>query len=451
MGKRPLEGIRVLDSTYVFALPYTGALLADMGAEVIKIEGPSRPDVTRTGGLAGTFPDNEPGDDWWNRSSTYNLINRGKLSLTMDLTSERARELFKELVSISDVVMENYTPRVMRNWGLDYASLRQVKPDIIVVSNTGYGHGDGPFSGHPAQATTQEATHGLCWVTGYADGPPAKAGASYVDFISTWSALLAIGGALRHRNRTGTGQWIDLGMYQGGAMCISEYLMDYMVNGRMGTRIGNRHPHRAPQGCYPARGDDRWVVLSVGDEGQWEALCGVMGRPELASDPMYATTHARIVHHDDLDEVVGSWTRTLDRYDVMAALQAEGIPSAPVLDGRDTHLDPHFRARGFLENVTFPGDRGIGTRPLMGPPYKFSKTRLSIKGPAPAFGEHNSWALNELLGVSESEYADLFEGGIIDNVPGSREPSPTLPMDELVAKGRLAGWDPDYKSRLGIS
>ena len=175
-GVRPLDGIRVVDSTYVFALPYAGGLLADLGAEVIKVEGPGRPDVTRTGGYSGCFPDGDVGEDWWNRASTYNLLHRGKQSLTLDLTNPRAREIFKELVSISDVLMENYTPRVMKSWGLDYASLRKIKPDLVMVSNTGYGHGDGPYSGYPAQATTQEGTHGHCWVTGYVNGPPAKVG-----------------------------------------------------------------------------------------------------------------------------------------------------------------------------------------------------------------------------------------------------------------------------------
>ena len=224
MTKPPLEGIRVLDSTHVFGLPYAGALLADMGAEVIEIEGPGRPDFTRTGGLYGSFPENELGEDWWNRASTYNLLNRGKLSITLDLTVPRCRDLFRQLASICDVVMENYTPHVMRSWGLDYQRLRKVKPDIIMVSNTGYGHREGPYSEYPSQATTLEATHGLSWITGYPGGPPSKVGASYIDFPSAWAAVFAIGCALRYRDRTGKGTWVDLAMYQTGAMFISEYL-----------------------------------------------------------------------------------------------------------------------------------------------------------------------------------------------------------------------------------
>ena len=343
-----------MDSSYVFALPYTGGLLADLGAEVIKVEGPGRPDVTRTGGYSGTFPEREPGEDWWNRPSTYNLIHRGKRSLTLDMTDERGRDLFRQLVSISDVVMENFTPRVMRGWELDYSNLRKIKPDIIMVSNTGYGHGEGPYSGYPAQATTQEATHGHCWITGYPGGPPSKAGASFVDFLSTWTALFAIGAALRYRNRTGQGQWVDIGMYQAGALFTSEYIMDAIANGREGERMGNRHPYRAPQGCYPAQGDDQWIVLSVGSDAQWQDLCRLMGQVFLAHDANFADLLSRRRNHDRLDELISDWTVGFDKYELMHRLQAAGIPAGSVLTGKDVHFDPQYQSRGFLERVTYP-------------------------------------------------------------------------------------------------
>ena len=377
----PLEGIRVLDSSYVFALPYAGGLLADMGAEVIKVEGPGRPDITRTGGFAGNFPERDLGEDWWNRPSTYNLIHRGKRSLTLDLTDERGRDVFRQLVRVSDVVMENFTPRVMRGWGLDYPNLRQIKPDIVMVSNTGYGHGDGPYSGYPAQATTQEGTHGHCWITGYSGGPPAKAGASFVDFLSTWTALFAIGTALRYRNRTGHGQWVDIGMYQAGVMFASEYIMDAIANGREGGRIGNRHPHRALQGCYPAQGEDQWITLSVGSDEQWQALCRLMGQEDLASDSNFADVLARQRNHDRLDKLISDWTVGFDKYELMHRLQAEGIPAGPVLTGKDIHFDPHYQSRGFLERVTYPPERKIGTRPFIGRPYKFSREPVAYSGP----------------------------------------------------------------------
>ncbi len=446
----PLEGVRVLDSTYVFALPYAGGLMADMGAEVIKVEGPGRPDVTRTGGYAGTFPDGEPGEDWWNRPSTYNLIHRGKRSLTLDMTDERGRDLFKQLVALSDVVMENFTPRVMRGWGMDYPNLCKIKPDVIMVSNTGYGHGDGPYSGYPAQATTQEATHGHCWITGYKDGPPAKAGASFVDFLSTWTALFAIGAALRYRNRTGKGQWIDMGMYQAGVLFTSEYIMDAIANGRDGSRIGNRHPYRAPQGCYPALGEDQWITLSVGSDEQWDALCCLMGREDLTGDSRFSGLLSRQANHDEIDRIISAWTANLDKYELMHLMQAEGIPSGPVLTGKDVHFDPHYRSRGFLERVTYPPERKIGARPFIGRPYKFSKSPLRIHGPAPAFGQDNEQVVRGLLGVDETGYQGLVQDAVVSTVPTTGEASPQIPPQEALEKRLLAGWDPDYRERLGF-
>jgi len=446
----PLDGIRVLDSTYVFALPYTGGLLADMGAEVIKVEGPGRPDVTRTGGYAGAFPDGEHGEDWWNRPSTYNLIHRGKRSLTLDMTDERGRDLFRQMVSVSDVLMENFTPRVMRGWGLDYASLRKIKPDLVMVSNTGYGHGGGPYSGYPAQATTQEATHGHCWITGYPGGPPAKAGASFVDFLSTWTALFAIGAALRYRNKTGQGQWVDMGMYQSGVLFTSEYIMDAIANGREGGRIGNRHPTRAPQGCYRALGEDQWITLSVGDDQQWHALCGLMDRQDLEQDQRFADILARQRHHDDLDEIITVWTSGVDKYELMHLMQRQGIPSGPVLTGKDIHFDPQYQNRGFLERVTYPADRDIGTRPFIGRPYKFSKSPLRIHGPSPTFGQHNQPLLQDLLGVDDARYQELVQDAVIATVPTTGEPSPQIPPEQAVERGLIGAWDPDFKKHLEI-
>ena len=447
----PLEGIRVLDSTYVFALPYTGGLLTDLGAEVIKLEGPGRPDITRSGGYFGVFPEGEHGEDWWNRPSTYNLIHRGKRSLVLDMTDERGRDLFRQLVSVSDVVMENFTPRVMRGWELDYPNLRKIKPDIVMVSNTGYGHGEGPYSSYPAQATTQEATHGHCWITGYHGGPPAKAGASFVDFLCTWAALFAIGAALRYRNRTGQGQWVDIGMYQVGALFTSEYIMDAIANGHQGGRIGNRHPHRAPQGCYPALGEDQWVVLSVGSDEQWQALCQIMGREELALDSNFADVLSRQRNHDRIDEIIGVWSVALDKYQIMHRLQAEGIPAGPVLTGKDIHFDPQYKSRGFLERVTYPPERKIGTRPFIGRPYKFSRSPLRIRGPSPTFGQDNESLLRNLLGVDQATYEALVQDAVIATVPTTGEPSPRIPPEQAIEQGLLSAWDPDYRDRLDIS
>src|SRR3989338_2869531 len=242
VSKLPLEGIRIIDCGHVFAVPYACGLMADLGAEVIKIEGPGRLDITRDGPFSGVHADNQPGADPWNRTANFNLINRGKKSLVRDL------------IRVSDVVLESFTPRVMRGWGLDYPNAKTLKPDIIMVSNTGYGRGAGPYSQYPAQATTQEATHGLAHVTGYRGDIPSKAGQSYVDFLACWACLMGTALALRYRRRFGKGLWIDVGMYQLGCYTISEYILDWLANRRLGERIGNRHPSQGPQGGFPGAG-----------------------------------------------------------------------------------------------------------------------------------------------------------------------------------------------------
>ena len=270
MTKMPLEGIRVIDTSYVFAGPYATGLLGDLGAEVIKIEGPERPDFTRGGAFSGLLPDNEAKSDPWNRMSTYNLVNRGKKSLVLDLARKEGREVLIDLLKVTDVIVENFTPRVMRGWGLDYPNMKVINPNIVMVSNTGYGRG-GTYSTYPAQATTQEATHGLAAVTGYRGGEPSKAGQSFVDFLAAWALASAALLGLRYRRRFGRGLWADIGMYQLGCYNVSEYILDSIANGAPGERIGNRHRQFAPQGCYRCAGSDAWCALSVRDDEEWGA------------------------------------------------------------------------------------------------------------------------------------------------------------------------------------
>ncbi len=449
MTRLPLEGIRVIDSGYVFAAPYACGLMADLGAEVIKIEGPGRLDITRDGPFSGVHADNQPGEDPWNRTAGFNLLNRGKKSLLLDLSRAEGREVLKDLIRVSDIFIENFTPRVMRGWGLDYPNMKLLKPDIIMVSNSGYGQG-GPYSQYPAQATTQEATHGLAHVTGYRGDLPSKAGQSYVDFLASWACLMGTALALRYRHRFGRGLWLDVGMYQLGCYGVSEYVLDWLANRRLGERLGNRHPWYAPQGCYPCAGDDQWCVVSVRDDEEWMALCHVMGRPELARDARFATNRDRMAQHDEIDALIARWTGTLGKFEVMERLQGAGIPAGAVFDARDVNLDRHYRARGFLEIVRFPEERRIGTRVIMGRPWRLSKTPLAVKGPGPALGQHNRDVIQGILGYSDGQYAELEQAGIIGTRPTKPRPLAYMEMDERVKQGRLAYHDPAFKERLGI-
>ena len=445
----PLAGLRIIDISNVFSLPYAGGLLSDLGAEVIKVEGPARLDVSRGGAFSGVYPENEPGEDPWNRTSTFNLLNRGKKSLAIDLRRPEGREVLKDLIRVSDVLTENFTPRVMRGWELDYPNAKKLNPNLIMVSCSGYGP-KGPYSQYPAQATTQEATHGLAHVTGYRGDVPSKAGQSFVDFLATWALVMGTTLALRYRHRFGKGIWVDVAMYQLGCYMVADRILDWEANKRLGERIGNRHPWLAPQGCYACAGDDEWCVVSVHDDEEWAALCRVIGRPDLAQDARFASNDARMLNHDEIDPIIADWMAGRSKIAAMETLQAAGVRAGAVFNARDMHLNPHLKARGLLEKVDFPPERKIGKRVIIGRPWKLSKLPLATRGPAPTLGQHNREVLQDILGYDEARYAALEESGVIGTRPTAARPVLRMSMEERVRQGRLATWDPDYKERLGI-
>lgn len=450
-ARLPLEGIRVIDMGQVFSVPLAGSLLADMGAEVIKIEGPSRIDRTRVT-IAGVFADNDPGADSWNRRSNYNILNRSKKSLVIDVTRPEGKQVLVDLIRKSDVLLENFTPRVMRSWGLDYPEMKKINPSIIMVSNSGYGRGDGRYCNYPAQATTQEATHGLAHVTGYRGGLPSKAGQAFVDFLACWACLMGVALGLRYRRRAGKGLQVDVGMYQLGCFTVGEYILDWQANGRLGERIGNRHPFHAPQGCYRCAGDDQWCVLSVCDQGDWRALCRLIGKPDWADDPRFANPSDRMRHHDEIDQHIETWTRCIGKFEAMERLQDAGVPAGAVFDGKDMHFDRHLNARGFVERAEFPPERKIGKRMFVGSPWQFARTPIKIRGPAPTFGQHNKDVLQNVLGYDERRCEELKQLGIVADRP-KKIPDTVdaeIGMEERVRVGLLAYYDPDYKERLGI-
>lgn len=450
MSKLPLEGIRVIDSSYVFAGPYSTGLLADMGAEVIKVEGPSRTDMTRGGAFSGMMPDNDKGDDYWNRTSTYNLVNRGKKSLVLDLSKPEGREIFRDLILKSDILLENFTPRVMRGWGLDYPKLKEMHPGLIMISNTGYGRG-GPYSDYPAQATTQEATHGLAAVTGYRGGDPSKAGQSFVDFLAAWACMTAALLGLRFRRRHGRGLWADIAMYQLGCYNVSDFVLDNIANGAPGERIGNRHRQFAPQGCYRCAGTDEWVTLCVRDDHEWAALCGLIGRPELAGDPRYATVDARRADHDAIDEIIAQWTKTVGKMEAMERIQGVGVPAGAVLENKDMHFNSQLTARGLLEWIDFPPERKMGPRrKVIGRPWRFSGVDMHVRGQAPVFGRDNRHVMHDILGYDEAKIEALAAVHAFADHPVKTRETPDVSMDDRVKLGRLARWEPDYQKQLGM-
>ena len=453
----PLKNIRVLDLSRVFAMPFAAANLADLGAEVIKVDTCQTQfmDTTRT--ITGPFPDNQPGEFWWEQGGTFQNLNRGKRSLTLDLRSEGSQKIIKDLVGLCDVVLENFTPRVMARFGLDYESLRAHKPDLIMVSNTGYGH-SGPWSNFGAMASALEPTHGTGAFMGYMeegeDGRltegqvPNKMGNSYSDFMATWTALGSLMAALLRRARTGQGQWIDLAMYQTGVTVIGTGLLDFAFNGRRTQRIGNRHPVWSPHGVYPCQGHDQWVAIAARDDGEWQAVCQAMGMPELTSDPRFADPIDRRQHQEELDAVISVWTSARTSFQVMKTLQGAGAPAGAVLTAKQVLTDPQHLERGFFETVHNPPEAGLRDKGYVGRGWRFSKSEAAIRGPAPGLGEANHYVLGELLGVDEDSLKRFAEDWTIGNLPEGGGAPGTVPLDEQVELGWIAQFDADYLDLL---
>ena len=450
MTDLPLSGIRVTDLSRVFAMPYAGAYLADLGAEVIKIDSCQAQfmDTTRT--LNGPYPDNHPGELHWERGGTFQTLNRGKRSLTLDLRSETAVGLLKDLVRVSDIVLENFTPRVMNRFGLDYASLKAVKPDLIMVSNTGYGH-SGPWSNFGAMATALEPTHGTGAFIGYQDSGddgrltegsvPNKIGNSYTDFLASWTAQLAVLASLLHRARTGRGMWIDLAMYQVGVSFMGAGVLDYAFNGRRTNRNGNRHGAMSPHGCYPCRGNDEWVTIAVRDDADWVSFCQALGQPSLASDPRFATAQTRLGHQEELDAIIAAWTGDQGQYQVMETLQTRGVPAGPVLNARGLLSDPQFRARGFFEPVDHPPETGLGRREYIGRGWKLSNAKVAIQKAAPMLGEANDYVLGQVLGLETQAIRRLEQDGVIGRTPSGAASPSVVPLDRQVELGWIVEHD----------
>ncbi len=444
----PLEGIRVIDTSSVFAMPYTAGIMADLGAEVIKIEALQRLDQTR-GSAWGVWPDNDPGDRPWDRGGPFCTLNRGKRSLILDLSREEGREIFRDLVRISDVVIENYTARVMRGWGLDYPKLKEIRPDIIHVSNTGYGH-NSPWESYPVQGTALEPMTGICHFSGYIGDRPWKIAQSYPDFVAMWHALFAIMAALRHRALTGEGQWIDVGMYQVNVSFLGEALLDYAANGRLGGRIGNRDHTGAVQGCYRCLGDERWLTVTARTDAEWRTLADLIGAAAWGGRTPPATLAEAYARHDEVDAALSAWAAERDREEAVAALRAAGLPAGPVNDARDLLLDPHLRARGFYQMVEHAPISGVGRRPVIGQPWKLSGTPVTIRRPAPPLGEANAYVLQDLVGLSAEDFDRLVAERLTGELDAPPEKPNPLPVDEQVRLGRIHSHDPAYRERLGL-
>jgi len=448
MSGQALDGLRVIDLSYSYAGPYLTKLLADMGAEVIKIEACQRPELTRPLILA----ENDPKDEYWNRAGYFNKGHRNKCAITLDLNNDRAKDIFKDLVKIADVVVEAYSPRVMFNFGLDYPVLKELKPDIIMLSLSGYGQ-TGPYRDYASFGTVMESMSGITELTGYPDGPPMKSGISYCDPIVGIIGAGLVLAALHYRRKTGKGQHIDLSMHEAGISLIGEVLMDFTMNRRVSSRTGNRHPSMAPHGCYRCRGEDVWITIAISSDQEWEKFCEAIGNPSWTKEERFTTTLGRWQNQEELNRLIEAWTSQHDHYEAMHILQGVGVIAGPVLTNKELLFDPHLKERGFFEVVDHPS---VGKRPYAGMAFKLSKTPGRIRTPAPLLGEHNQRILKEYLGLSKEEISKLEEENVIGSAPIIEYPIELVmqlivsPLDLLEKLGAVVRVDPDYLEQLGL-
>ncbi|QYB00334.1 CoA transferase (plasmid) [Rhodococcus sp. USK10] len=424
----PLDGLRVIDLSTVFAVPYIAGLLGDFGADVIKVESPDRLEQTR-GVVFGPLLDNEADDSPWDRSGSFGVLNRNKRSTAVDMKTPEGRELLWRLVGDADVLLDNFTPRVLPSWGFTHEALVAANPSLIHLSNTGFGS-TGPWSSFKAQGTTLESTMGVGAYSGYAGEPPSKVGQSYPDFLAAWTGLTALMAALVERRRTGEGQWIDLGMYQLGPAVIPEALARAQTQGGDYGRRGNHEIHAEFSQVFASAQSERWIAVSI-RPGQWDAVAAAL---------------PGISHDAERENALALVLATFDAEDAAASLRHCGVSAAVVSDAHDLMLDPQLRHRRFFEPLPAADDRSM--RPVIGRPYRWTAdTAVTTRYRAPHFGEHNSEVLSE-IGVDQAAQTDLRDRGAVADTP--RNPPPVVPVNiELnLARGIFSSIDPDFMSVL---
>jgi crotonobetainyl-CoA:carnitine CoA-transferase CaiB-like acyl-CoA transferase len=403
MANLPLDGIRVLDFTWAWAGPFCTQELAHLGAEVIRVESTLRPCVTR---FIPPFADGVAGP---NRAGYFNQYNQGKKSILMNLNRPEACEIAYELARHCDVVTDNFAAGVMEKLGLGYERLRRFKSDIIMISMSGYGQ-TGPFKGFVGYGPPASAAAGMFFGTGYAGGDPAEIGISYPDPNAGVFGAFAIIAALAQRALTGEGQYIDQSQFETALALMPEGLLLYEMAGREPVRDGNHDIMMAPSECYRAAGEDNWVSIAVGSEEEWQALCGAMEKPALATDPRFSSAALRKQNETDLDQIITAWTKNQDRWDAARKLQAAGVAAFPAMTAKDIAEDDHLNQRSFLVEFDHPE---VGRRKHAGIPWKMSGTPCAVRSSAPIRGAHTEEVLKSLLGYTSDRIEQLQKAGIL--------------------------------------
>jgi benzylsuccinate CoA-transferase BbsF subunit len=414
-----LSGIRVTDFCWMGVGACATRLLADFGAEVIRIEDRNRLDMPRRlpiyKGEVRTYGEEDANPDP-NKGGLFNNYNRNKLGVTINMRDPRGRELADRLIAASSVVTENFAPGVMERWGLTYERLQELTPQVIYARMSGYGH-SGPHAEYRSYGPVVQAVSGLSHISGLPGREPSGWGLSYMDNQAAFINAAALLMAVYNRNNRGLGCEVDVSAIEAGITMLGPLLLDVAVNGRT-TRgpdfpLGNRleYPDAAPHGVYPSRGEDRWIAIAVFNETEWRALVAEMGEPEWTKDSRFATQVARFANQNALDEKISAWTQGRDRYDLMHRLQARGVTAAAVQSAEDTNEhDPQIAHRGVFFELDHPV---IGPARFEGTPIKFSKMEQENWRSAPLLGEDNAYVFKNILGLSQDEFDHLTAEGVL--------------------------------------
>lgn len=405
----PLAGLRVIEVTANWAGPGGGRNLADLGADVIKVELATKPATRSLSWVAGdrTWPRH------YNRAAYFNKLNRNKRAICLDLSRPEGRRVFLDLAAVSDALIENNAARVMAQLGVAFETLHATNPRLVMCSMSGYG-ATGPERNYSAYGSNIETASGLASLLGYGPGEFFGTGTFYADPVTGNHGAVAVLAALHHASGTGEGQWIDMALLEAALPYFAQHFLHYTVTGEVPVPMGNRSPVFAPQGAYRSAGTDCWLALSVRDERDWHALCGLLGRDDLAADVSLATVEGRRARHDEIDAAVAAWALPLDHIHAAELIQAVGVPAAPIMPNWQIVSDNHLNDRGFFVTVRHPE---AGTFPYAGFPWRMERTPAHVWRPAPRFAEHNHEVFGGLLGMLPEAVDALYAAGVTADAP----------------------------------
>jgi formyl-CoA transferase len=394
----PLDNIRVIELGTLLAGPFSGRLLADFGAEVIKVEPPGKSDPMRNWGQS------KDGVGLW-----WPIQSRNKKSITLNLRLEEGQNILKEMVKDADVIIENFRPGTMEKWNLSYETLSEINPKLIMVRTSGYGQ-TGPYKHRAGFGSVGEAMGGLRNVTGFPDRPPSRIGVSIGDTLAALFSTIGCLVALHERDRSGVGQVVDTALYESVFSVMESLIPDYMFAGYIRERMGNILPGVAPSNIYFTK-DKTYIVIGANADGVFRRLCEAMGQPYLADDPRFSTHHARGENMKVLDMLIEDWTKSLDAKDALEILDEKGVPSGLIYTAKEILEDPHYQEREMIVNVEHPE---LGDFPMPGVVPKLSRTPGKVNHVGPeVMGKHNDEVYREWLGFSEEEVQKLKETSVI--------------------------------------